>query len=149
MFTLFHNELARAACAAVVTAPLALAGPEAWASGLQTSCKSYQPIQAISEVLGSKSAFAYFVNSGGACSVVLMVSEKFDPDGAATPSAARLRLNVASGESVSLDSEDAGSLNIECGPGASTLRVTTGPREAIIALEQKAGPSLCALDAAK
>jgi|GEM_PF-3342177 len=132
-----------------VALTLALAASPALASGPQAICKTYKPIEAVTKDLGSKSALAYFVSKDGACSVVLMISEKFDPDGPPPRSASRVRLLLPVGQMVSMDSEEGGSLNIECAHEAASMRVTTGPREEIMTLQQKAGFSLCAIDAAK
>jgi hypothetical protein len=135
-------------CGRGVALMLALAASPALASGPQAICRTYKPIEAMTRDLGSKSALAYFVSKDGACSVVLMISEKLDPDGPLPSSAARVRLLLPVGQHVSMDSEESGSLNIECGHEAASMRVTTGPREEIMALQQ-AGFSLCAIDAAK
>jgi hypothetical protein len=144
----FYGRMERSICAGAALT-LALATSPALASGPQALCKTYKPIEAMTKDLGSKSALAYFVSQDGACSVVMMISEKFDPVGPATPSAARVCLLLPAGQNVSMDSEDGGSLNIECGRDATSMRVTTGSRDEIMELQQKAGFSLCAMDAAK
>ena len=118
-------------------------GSPARSSGLVGACRTYQPIEAMDEHLGSKSALAYFVSEGGACSVVVMVSEKFDADGA-TPatSAARVRLALPPGRSISLDSEE-GSLKIECGRNAEVMHVATSPRD------QDVSFAMCGWDSAE
>jgi hypothetical protein len=99
--------------------------------------------------LGSKSALAYFVGKDGVCSVLLMISEDYDPERPAPVSAARVRLLLPVGQSVSMGSEERGSLNIVCGREAVAMRVTTGPRDEVSDLRQNAGFSLCAMDAAR
>jgi hypothetical protein len=136
-------------CAVVAVATLGLSSP-VWSSGPQAVCKTYQPFEAMTKELGSKSTLAYFVSKTGACSVVLMISEKYDPDSPATPpSAARVRLALAPSESLIMDSDEGGSLLIQCGPEAALLNVTTGPREEITGLQQNVRWSMCATSAAK
>jgi len=138
-----------AACAAASVVALGFASP-AGASGAQTICKTYQPIEAMTLDLGSKSALAFFVSAGGGCSVVLMISEKFDPKRLTTaPSASRVRLALAPGESAIMDSDEGGSLVIQCGRDAAAMNVTTGPREEISGLLQKDRRSMCGTNAAK
>lgn len=130
---------------ASAVAALGFSSSPALSSGPKASCRTYQPIEAMTTNLGSKSALAYFVRKDGACSVALMISEKVDLAGAATPtSAARVRFSLPPGENVSMDSEEGGSLMIQCGHGAAAMQVTTGPREEITAFQQKLGSSLCA-----
>jgi len=138
----------RFACAAAAFVALGLSSP-ARSSGPQAVCRTYQPIEAVRKDLGSKSAFAYFVSADGACSVVLMISEKYDPEGAAANTASRLRLALAPNASLVMDSEEGGSLLIQCGPAAAVLNVTTGPREEITNLQQNVRWSMCATGAAK
>ncbi len=150
MMTFLHGRSGRSTSAAAAIVALGFSSSPALASGPQAICRTYRPIEAMAKDLGSKSALAYFVSKDEACSVVLMISEKFDPEGAATPtSATRVRLALPPGESVSMDSEEGGSLMIQCGHDAAAMHVTSGPREEITALQQKVGFSLCALDAAK
>lgn len=149
MMTCPHGRSSLSACAATALVALGLASP-AQASGAQSICKTYQPIEAMTQDLGSKSAFAFFVSSGGGCSVVLMISEKFDPERLATPpSASRMRLALAPSESVIMDSDEGGSLLIQCGRDAAVMNVTTGPRDEITGLQQKDRWSMCATNAAK
>ena len=131
-----------------VALALALAASPALASGSQAICKTFAPVEPMTRDPGAKSALAYFVGKDGVCSVVLMVSETYDPDRPAPLSAARMRLLLPAGQSISMDSEESGSLTIACGREAVEMRVTTGPREEISALQQ-AGFSLCAMDAAR
>ncbi len=147
MITFLQRNFGRAASAAAVVAPLALSSPAARAGDAPAKCRTFKPIEAMTAVLGSKSALAYFVNDNGACRVALMVSERFDP-AEAPRSASRLNLRLEAGQSVSLDSEEGDSLNIACGRGAAELQVTTAPREKIMARERNAGGKLCALGAA-
>ena len=84
----------------------------------------YLPIEAISYAFGSKTTQGFFLQRGGECSVVLMISEKFDPERASPLSAARLRLSLRPSEVASIDSEDGSSLNFECGKAGASLRVT-------------------------
>lgn len=147
MLTHFHWDLARATCAGVVGVSLSLANSAALASGAPAICKTYLPIQAMTHVLGSKSAHGYFVRKDGACSVVLMIAETFDPDGAAMSSAARLRVVLQPGQSAGLDSEEGRSLKIDCGADAKVLHVTIGPSDELVPLQQASDRSLCLKDA--
>jgi len=97
--------------------------------------------------LGSKSTLAYFVHKDGVCHVALLVSEKFDPELEPPRTAARVKLNLQSGQAMSLDSEDGETLNIACGRAAAFLKVTIGPREIVAMQGQKDGSMLCAFDA--
>lgn len=147
MTTFFRGRSGLSTCAAAVIAALGVAGPPVLASGPHAGCETYRPVQAMSKDLGSKSALAFFLSKNGACEVALMISEKYDPAGAAGPaSAARVRLILPPGQSVSMDSEEGDSLIIQCGPDASVMNVTTGSRAQISALRQNIGLSFCALD---
>ena len=57
--------------------------------------RTFEPIQSISYLLGSKRAIGYFEDSEGQCRVTLMIAEAVDPDVAMPTSAARLRLSTA------------------------------------------------------
>src|SRR5262249_43270562 len=78
---------------------------------------------------GSKLTSGYFVAENGVCRVVLMVSEKADPDAAAQPSPTRLRLSLMPGQAASLDSEQGQSGSVACGEGAAQLLGTPRPTE--------------------
>lgn len=99
---------------ATVASSASTAGPE------QTA---YVPMQGITEDLGSKAAIGYFIREAGACQVVLMISEKVDPETGAVPSAARLRLALMPGQSAGLDSEEGRSIDLTCGEDAGSLSV--------------------------
>ncbi len=82
---------------------------------------TYQPIQAISHVLGSKRAVGYFTRDDDECHLILMVAEAIDPEVAAPLSAARLRVALRPGQLVTLDSDERKFLDLTCGPNAETL----------------------------
>ena len=83
--------------------------------------------------------------------MVLMISETFDPGSLTTaePSASRVRLSLAPSESLIMDSDEGGSLAIQCGRDAAVMHVTTGPRDEINSLLQKDRWSMCGTNAAK
>ena len=95
---------------------------------------SYVPMQGISHDLGSKSAIGYFIREAGACQVVLMIAEKVDPETAAMPSAARLRLVLLPGQAAGLDSEEGRTVDLTCGENAATLDVRSGATKEIAVL---------------
>ncbi len=97
---------------------------------------TYAPIQSIRYDLGSKSMSGYFVQQAARCVVMLMVSEKVDPDTAPPPTATRVRLVLDPGEMAGLDSEEGRSLNFTCGDGATALLVDTGEREKLLELQR-------------
>ena len=98
------------------------------------------PIEGVSYDIGSKSMHGYFVRENGACSVILMIAEKIDPETATPVSAARVRLMLQPGEVASLDSEEGRSLNFTCGGSAATLLVNEGETKALIAQQKRASP---------
>ena len=64
----------------------------------------------------------YFVDQAARCVVMLMVSEKSDPDTTPSTTATRLRLVLNPGEMAGLDSEEGRSLNFTCGEERSAAR---------------------------
>ena len=98
-------------------------GGSFWASGPAVSGQSSQtegyskflPVQSISYEFGSKAMRGYFVQEGEVCLVTLMIIEKIDPERLSPVTAARVRLMLDPGQIAGLDSEEGGSLNIECG----------------------------------
>jgi hypothetical protein len=86
----------------------------------------YAPIQSISYVFGSKSMSGYFVRESAACAVILMISEKSDPDHLLPTTPTRVRLVLNPGQTAGLDSQEGRSLNMTCGAGAATLLVDVG-----------------------
>jgi hypothetical protein len=83
-----------------------------------TNTVAYAPIEGVSYDIGSKSMHGYFVRENGACSVILMIAEKIDPETATPVSAARIRLTLQPGEVAGLDSEEGRSLDFTCGGSA-------------------------------
>ena len=114
-------------------------GPLASAASAQSqSVKSeakYAPIQSVRYDFGSKSMSGYFVDQAKRCVVMLMVSEKPDPDAASSNSATRVRLVLNPGQTAGLDSEEGRSLNFTCGEGATALVVDTGDRDKLVGLQ--------------
>lgn len=97
---------------------------------------AYAPIQSIRYDFGSKSMSGYFVSQGARCVVMLMVSEKGDPDTASPATATRVRLMLNPGQTAGLDSEEGRSLNFTCGEGATALLVDAGEREKLVELQR-------------
>jgi len=133
-----HTAAAMGALAACLSvgASFALADELSPAAGSD----SYRPIQSLTYDFGSKSTSGYFVPENGVCRVVLMVSEKADPDAATLPSPTRLRLTLTPGQAASLDSEQGRTVSVACGEGAATLLVTAGPTEALLSGTCDAAP---------
>ena len=98
----------------------------------------YAPIQSIRYDFGSKSMSGYFVDHAARCVVMLMVSEKRDPDTDSSSSATRVRLVLNPGQTAGLDSEEGRSLNFTCGEGATALIVDGGERERLVGLQRLA-----------
>jgi hypothetical protein len=96
----------------------------------------YEPIQSISYDFGSKSTSGYFAQQDGACFVVLMISEKSDPEALLPLSPTRARLTLYPGQTAGLDSEEGRSLNLTCGENASSLLVSAGDRDKLVRLQK-------------
>ena len=77
-----------------------------------------------------------FVDQAARCVVMLMVSEKTDPDTTPSTTATRLRLVLNPREMAGLDSEEGRSLNFTCGEGATALLVDAGEREKLLELQR-------------
>jgi hypothetical protein len=92
----------------------------------------YAPIQSVRYDFGSKSMSGYFVDQAKKCVVMLMISEKRDPDADSSSTATRVRLVLNPGQTAGLDSEEGRSLNFTCGEGATTLLVDSGDREELV-----------------
>ena len=95
----------------------------------------YVPIESITYDFCSKSMNGYFVDQAKKCVVMLMVSEKLDPDAASSSTATRVRLVLNPGQTAGLDSEEGRSLNFTCGEGATALLVDSGERERLVELQ--------------
>jgi hypothetical protein len=95
----------------------------------------YAPIQSVRYDFGSKSMSGYFVDQAKRCVVMLMVTEKGDPDAAPSSTATRVRLVLDPGQTAGLDSEEGRSLNFTCGEGATALVVDSGDREELVELQ--------------
>ncbi len=107
------------ACAAVSVLTLTSAVAVTPDNAVETV--SYQPIQAIGHVLGSKRAVGYFTSEDGECHLLLMVAEAVDPEFTTPLSAARLRVALRPGQLVTLDSDERRYLELTCGPDAKVL----------------------------
>ena len=112
-----------------------------WASAASAQSQSvkseakYAPIQSVRYDFGSKSMSGYFVDQAKRCVVMLMVTEKGDPDAAPSSTATRVRLVLNPGETAGLDSEEGRSLNFTCGERATALLVDSGERERLVELQ--------------
>jgi hypothetical protein len=114
-----------------------------WASAASSQPKApikdeatYAPIASVRYDFGSKSMSGYFVEQAKKCVVMLMVSEKRDPDAASLSTATRVRLVLNPGQTAGLDSEEGRSLNFTCGEGATALVVDSGEREKLVELQK-------------
>jgi hypothetical protein len=106
-------------------APAAIKGPS-----------PYKPIQSISYEFGSKFMTGYFEQRAGICFIVMMVTERSDPDTDMSPSTAtRLRLPLDPGQTVGFDSEEGRSVNLTCGEGAEAVTADAGKREKLVLLQ--------------
>ena len=129
------RKLAQAfAFAGTVALGLLASAASAQAQSVKSEAK-YAPIQSIRYDFGSKSMSGYFVDQTAKCVVMLMVSEKPDPDAASSNSATRVRLVLNPGQTAGLDSEEGRSLNLTCGAGATALVVDSGDREKLVGLQ--------------
>jgi hypothetical protein len=93
------------------------------ASGRMPGPKVFRATEALSYVVGSKKAIGYFQSAAGQCQLTLMVAEAIDPDVGHAPSAARLSVAMAPGQSVSLASVEGEAIVATCGIGGETLEV--------------------------
>jgi hypothetical protein len=129
------RKIARAsALAGTVALGLVASAASAQSQSVKSEAK-YAPIQSVRYDFGSKSMSGYFVDQAKRCVVMLMVSEKPDPDAASSNSATRVRLVLNPGQTAGLDSEEGRSLNFTCGEGATALVVDTGDREKLVGLQ--------------
>jgi hypothetical protein len=134
---MFIRKMARASAFAGTV------GISLWASAASSQTQApvkdeakYAPIQSIRYDFGSKSMSGYFVQKAAKCVVMLMVSEKGDPDTAPSTTAARVRVVLNPGQTAGLDSEDGRSLNFTCDDGATALLVDVGEREKLVELQR-------------
>jgi hypothetical protein len=129
------RKIARAsALAGTVALGLVASAASAQSQSVKSEAK-YAPIQSVRYDFGSKSMSGYFVDQAKRCVVMLMVSEKPDPDAASSNSATRVRLVLNPGQTAGLDSEEGRSLNFTCGEGATALVVDTGDRDKLVGLQ--------------
>ena len=129
------RKLAQAfAFAGTVALGLVASAASAQSQSVKSEAK-YAPIQSVRYDFGSKSMSGYFVDQAKRCVVMLMVSEKPDPDAASSNSATRVRLVLNPGQTAGLDSEEGRSLNFTCGEGATALVVDTGDRDKLVGLQ--------------
>jgi|ERR1700722_6182966 hypothetical protein len=113
-----------------------------WASAASAQSQAvkhmakYAPNESISYDFGSKSTSGYFVEQAARCVVMLMLSEKRDPDADSLGAATRVRLVLNPGQTAGFDSEEGRSLNFTCGERATALLVDAGEREKLIELQR-------------
>jgi len=92
----------------------------------------FVPIQSIAYEFGSKLMSGYFVRQSDSCFLVMMVTEKVDPEHAPPlVSSIRVRLALSPGEIAGLDSEEGRSLNITCSEGANAVYVESGDTDSL------------------
>jgi hypothetical protein len=109
-----------------------------WASAASAQSQSvrseakYAPIQSVRYDFGSKSMSGYFLDQAKKCVVVLMVSEKRDPEASSSSTATRVRLVLNPGQTAGLDSDEGRSLNFTCGEEATALLVDSGDRDELV-----------------
>jgi hypothetical protein len=129
------RKIARAsALAGTVALGLVASAASAQSQSVKSEAK-YAPIQSVRYDFGSKSMSGYFVDQAKRCVVMLMVTEKSDPDAAPSSTATRVRLVLNPGQTAGLDSEEGRSLNFTCGEGATALVVDSGDREELVELQ--------------
>ena len=118
------------ALASATTMQIGAAGAEERSSRMQgvqdLTTRTFEPIQSISYLLGSKRAIGYFEDSEGQCRVTLMIAEAVDPDVAMPTSATRLRLLMTPGQSAKLESMEGEAMVLTCGIEGRTVEVTLG-----------------------
>src|SRR5262245_2434366 len=135
---LSRKSLSLASVAAIAAVGLGWAPVAFSGSASSVEEKSYySPVQSISYEFGSKSMSGYFVQQDATCLIMLMVSEKGDPEQDLPPSPTRVRLMLTPGQVAGLDSEEGKSLNITCGEDAATLLVQQGDSQKLIALQTR------------
>jgi hypothetical protein len=83
----------------------------------------FQPIEAISYVLGSKRVVGYFTRVNRECRVTLMVVEEVDPMQGDPHSAARLIVSLRPEQSVSVGSMEAETMLVTCKSLADSVEV--------------------------
>jgi hypothetical protein len=129
------RQIAQAsALAGTVALGLLASAASAQSQSVKSGAK-YAPIQSVRYDFGSKSMSGYFVDQAKRCVVMLMVTEKRDPDTDSSNTATRVRLVLNPGQTAGLDSEEGRSLNFTCGEGATALVVDTGDRDKLVGLQ--------------
>jgi hypothetical protein len=132
---MFIKKIAQAsAFAGTVAIGLCAAATSAQSQSVKSEAK-YAPIQSVRYDFGSKSMSGYFVDQAKKCVVMLMVSEKDDPDAASSSTATRVRLVLNPGQTAGLDSDEGRSLNFTCGEEATALLVDSGDRQELVDLQ--------------
>ena len=93
--------------------------------------RSYGPVQAVDEAVGSKHVLAVYHKAQDSCFVQVMVEESRTADGAtrAIPAAAaRMAFSLQPHETAYVDSGEYESLAFGCGDNADSLTVSRGDR---------------------
>jgi hypothetical protein len=90
--------------------------------------KTYKPLQAIDETVGSKHVVAVYEKGGGECRVQLMIEEAQGADGNNMLAAARVRFVLEPDQAAFLDSAENQSVSFTCSEGAEALRVVQSDR---------------------
>lgn len=85
--------------------------------------EAFRPIQAIRYVLGSKRVIGYFTPASGECRLTLMLAEEVDPMVSEPLSAARLVVSLRPGQSASVGSAEAETMQVTCQGAADMVEV--------------------------
>lgn len=88
--------------------------------------RTFEPIEGISYVLGSKRTIGYFQAAEGQCRMTLMIAETVDPDVAMPTSAARISFSLTPGQGAKVESVEGETMVLTCSAGARTVQVTRG-----------------------
>ncbi len=126
--------LQTALCSGVLIAPVP-GSVRAGEAALEGPAR-FEARQAMSFEFGSKFTSGFFLNGAGKCQIRLMITEKTVSDEPSHLTASRVRLALAPGQVVGLDSEEGQSLNFTCGKGAEAILVDRGEREKLVAKQQ-------------
>src|SRR5262245_68060 len=102
--------------------------------------EAFRPIQAIRYVLGSKRVMGYFTPASGECRVTLMLAEDMDPMMSEPLSAARLVVSLRPGQSASVGSAEAETMQVTCQGAAHMVEVKRHAPDEAYAMRRGAKP---------
>jgi hypothetical protein len=112
--------------AITIALALAIAGPKSAGAGE----RAYKPLESIDETIGSKHVSAVYVTHNDNCLMTVMI-EDTDGNPAARPSAARIRVTLASGASVDVGADNGEAMQFTCNHAGT---VAAGWNEATLAM---------------